>query len=86
MQVIGHHIVWWFVILTLFLIFMRQLNDFHRTMMNRRAFLFYFASAMLIGTNWLAYVLAVNHGFIIEASLGYFIFPLLNIFIGVLFL
>lgn len=85
-QVIGHRIVWSFVILALYLIFKRQFNDFRHAVMNRRAFLLYFAAAALIGSNWLVYVWAVNHDFIIEASLGYFIFPLLSILIGVLFL
>jgi chloramphenicol-sensitive protein RarD len=86
LQVIGHRIVWSFIFLTIFLIFTRQFNEFRRVVMNRRALPLYFVSATLIGGNWLAYVWAVNHGFIIEASLGYFIFPLLSILIGVLFL
>ena len=86
LQVIGHRIVWSFVILMLFLIIKRQFNDFSHAVMNRRAFLLYFTAATLIGSNWLVYVWAVNHDFIIEASLGYFIFPLLSILIGVLFL
>lgn len=46
----------------------------------------YSAAALLIGFNWLVYVWAVNSGFIIEASLGYFINPLLSVFLGVIFL
>jgi chloramphenicol-sensitive protein RarD len=46
----------------------------------------YFAAAMLIGVNWLTYLWAVNAGFIVETSLGYFINPLLSVLIGVVFL
>jgi len=46
----------------------------------------YFAAAVLIGINWLVYIWAVNAGFIVEVSLGYYINPLLNVFMGVLFL
>lgn len=43
-------------------------------------------SALLLTTNWLVYVWAVNHGRVMEASLGYFINPLVNVALGVLFL
>ncbi|MBN2424782.1 MAG: EamA family transporter RarD [Calditrichaceae bacterium] len=39
--------------------------------------------AFLIGTNWLTYIWAVNANYIIETSLGYFICPLLSVFLGV---
>jgi chloramphenicol-sensitive protein RarD len=43
-------------------------------------------AAVLIGVNWLTYVWAVNAGFIVETSLGYFINPLLSVLMGVVFL
>jgi len=44
------------------------------------------ASAMLISVNWLLYVWSVANGRVLEASLGYFINPLLNVLLGVVFL
>lgn len=44
------------------------------------------ASALLLSINWLLYVWAVNHGRVLEASLGYFINPLFNVLLGVLVL
>lgn len=43
-------------------------------------------SGALIAFNWGLYVWSVTHGHVVEASLGYFINPLLNVLIGVLFL
>ncbi|MFA7263622.1 MAG: EamA family transporter RarD [Caulobacter sp.] len=43
------------------------------------------ASALLIGVNWLIYVIAVNSGRTLEASLGYYINPLMNMAAGALF-
>ena len=43
----------------------------------------YLLAAALIGINWLLYVWAANSGFIIELSLGYFIGPLISVFLGV---
>lgn len=43
-------------------------------------------SAVLIASNWLMYVVAVTQGHILEASLGYFLNPLINVLVGRLFL
>ena len=41
-------------------------------------------SALLIGSNWLIFLIAVNHGHTLEASLGYYINPLMNMLAGTL--
>jgi chloramphenicol-sensitive protein RarD len=46
----------------------------------------FIASAVLLSVNWLIYIWAVNNGHVIEASLGYFINPLINISLGYLLL
>lgn len=43
-------------------------------------------SGLLIGTNWLTYVIAVMDGHVLAASLGYYINPLVNVLAGTLFL
>jgi chloramphenicol-sensitive protein RarD len=43
-------------------------------------------TACLLSLNWLTYVWAVNSGYIVETSLGYFINPLLTVLLGVIFL
>ncbi len=53
---------------------------------NRRVLLRLALSATLITTNWLAYVWAVTHGHVVDASLGYFINPLVNVLLGVVLL
>jgi chloramphenicol-sensitive protein RarD len=68
------------------ILFMRQSRAFRVTALTPSVVRIYFAAALLIGINWLVYVWAVNSGFIIEASLGYFINPLLSILLGVIFL
>lgn len=46
----------------------------------------YLAAAILIVANWLTYIWAVANGFIVEASLGYFITPLVSVGLGVVVL
>ncbi len=42
-------------------------------------------SALLLAGNWLSYVWAVNDGHVLDASLGYFILPLINVALGFIF-
>ena len=84
-ELLGHRIAWSFLLLAVVILFMRQWSGF-RSALNARTFRVYFIAAILIGVNWLTYVWAVNAGFIIETSLGYFSNPLLSVLMGLFFL
>lgn len=85
LQLLGHRIAWSFLMLLGVIFITKQWNEFRATL-NARMFRIYLTAALLIGVNWLTYVWAVNAGFIVETSLGYFINPLLSVLMGVLFL
>jgi chloramphenicol-sensitive protein RarD len=85
-QLIGHRIVWSFVLLALFLLIKRKWRDLCAAAFDRKIMGIYFVAAVLVGFNWFLYVWAVNSGFILEASLGYFINPLFSVLLGVVFL
>jgi chloramphenicol-sensitive protein RarD len=85
-QLISHRIIWSFVLLAIVLFVTRQWKSFRSAAQPRRVLLIYLASAVLLSLNWLTYVWAVNAGFIVETSLGYFINPLLSVLMGVIFL
>ena len=53
---------------------------------DRRTLLTFTASALLLSLNWLLYIWAVNSGHVVESSLGYFINPLVNVVLGMIFL
>jgi chloramphenicol-sensitive protein RarD len=53
---------------------------------NRRIFLILFPTTMLLGFNWCIYIWAINNEHILQASLGYFINPLVNVLLGMIFL
>ena len=86
LQVIGHRIGWSFVMLLIYIVFRGQWEAFRTSGMNWRTLGIYSIAAVLLGINWLVYVWGVNAGFIVETSLGYFINPLLSVFLGVVFL
>jgi chloramphenicol-sensitive protein RarD len=84
-QVIGHRIVWSFILLLIVILVSRQWTKFRSTL-TRRVLGVYLIASLLLSVNWLVYVWGVNNGFIVETSLGYFINPLLSVLLGVIFL
>jgi chloramphenicol-sensitive protein RarD len=84
-QIISHRVVWSF--LTLAIIGAVRLR--RRSVEARfqiRLVAIYTAAAILISINWFLYVYAVNTGYVLETSLGYFITPLVNVLLGVIVL
>ena len=77
-QVIGHRIFWSFVTLALVMAMRREWPRVG----SLKTFAIYAAAAVLISLNWFAYIWAVNHSFIVETSLGYFIDPLVNVLLA----
>ena len=86
LQVIGHRIVWSFVLLILVIVLTRQWNRFRVAALAPKTIAIYSIAAILLSINWLIYVWGVNAGFIVETSLGYFINPLISVLLGVIFL
>ncbi|KDO28651.1 RarD protein, partial [Saprolegnia parasitica CBS 223.65] len=84
-QLALHRIVWSCVLLMVYLVGSRQLPAYLRAIASWRVVGIYTLSSVFIFTNWLLLVWAINAGYIIEGSLGYFINPLLNVALGVLF-
>ncbi|MCS7011766.1 MAG: EamA family transporter RarD [Anaerolineales bacterium] len=85
LQLLSHRIIWSFLFLLAFLLATKQWTKFRRAIVSLKVLSLYLVAAVLIGVNWLTYVWAVNAGYIVETSLGYFINPLLNVLLGVLF-
>ena len=83
-QLIGHRIIWSFLLLIVIILFTKHWTEFRATV-NAKVLRIYAIAAILIGVNWLVYVWAVNANFIIETSLGYFINPLISVLLGVIF-
>lgn len=86
LQLIGHRIGWSFILLVVVLVFTHRWKEFRKAIVSPRILLTYLAAAILIGVNWLTYVWAVNAGFIVETSLGYYINPLMSVLLGVIIL
>ena len=83
LEVLAHRILWSFVALVAVMLAFQRDRARALTATPPRVALQYTVAALLIGVNWFLYVWAVNHGFVIETSLGYFMTPLVNVVLGV---
>src|SRR5690349_1784497 len=86
LQVIGHRIIWSFLLLVGVILLTRQWSEFRSAALAPKMIAIYAVAGVLLTINWLVYVWGVNSGFIVETSLGYFINPLISVLLGVVFL
>jgi chloramphenicol-sensitive protein RarD len=87
-QIIAHRIVWSFLVLLPVLAWSawRRTRVAGEFGVSTASIGVYTIAAVLIAVNWFTYVWAVNHDFVVETSLGYFITPLVNVLLGVVVL
>jgi chloramphenicol-sensitive protein RarD len=85
LQILAHRMLWSLLFLVVILALRRQWG-WLSIARQPRVLGSFVASACLLSVNWLIYIWAVNNGHVIEASLGYFINPLVNILFGYLLL
>ena len=85
-QIMTHRVVWCCLFVFGWLGVRGELGHVTRALADGVTRLRLFASAVMITINWLTYVWAVGNGHVVEASLGYFINPLVSVLLGVLFL
>ena len=83
-EVLCHRITWSFVTLVPFMLFSGRLSTLAVFLRSPRNFMGLLASGILLAGNWYLYIWAINSDMVIEASLGYYINPLMNIIFGVL--
>jgi len=84
-QITAHRVVWSFFLLVVIVLVRREVGQWLAAI-TRRMLLVYLAAGVLLAVNWLTFVWAVVNGYVVEASLGYFINPLVNVVLGVVFL
>lgn len=85
-EILAHRILWAFVFVGAILLINKQWKELIKISKNKRNLLFISLSASMVTINWGLYIYAVNSHHIVEASLGYYINPLIVVFFGVVFL
>lgn len=85
-EILLHRIVWSFALLALVLTLLQQWPKVLAVLQKPKMVLAMLSTALLLAGNWGLFIWAVNNHHMLDASLGYYINPLLNILLGMLFL
>jgi chloramphenicol-sensitive protein RarD len=86
LEIMAHRIVWSCLLVFAWLAWRGDVGAVRTALANPGTRYRLMVTAVLISINWLIYVWSIAHGHVIDASLGYFINPLLNVVLGVLVL
>ncbi len=86
LEVLAHRVIWSLVVVAAIVAGRGGVRALAAPFRPRRRLPLLGATTALISTNWLVYVWAVQSGRVLEASLGYFLNPLVNVLLGVAFL
>lgn len=84
-EVLAHRIVWAVPVGAAIIVWRRQWPEVRRALRAPRVFCWLFLAASLIALNWHIYIVAVQSERVYQASLGYYINPLMYVLIGVVF-
>lgn len=86
LQILAHRMVWSLLVVVLLLLVLRRWAWLAQVKRQPSILARFAASALLLSTNWGLYIWAVNAGHVVDASLGYYINPLVNVALGALLL
>ena len=86
LEIVSHRAVWTLIFCTIVLAITRSLKNTVATLKRPQVASKLFLASILVSINWLVYIWSVNNGHVVEASLGYYINPLIMIAFGVILL
>ncbi|WP_133408127.1 EamA family transporter RarD [Parashewanella tropica] len=85
-EILLHRVIWSFVFMIVLMSFIGGFSQFRQLFRKPKKLLVLACTSVLIAFNWLLFIWAVNNEHMLDASLGYFINPLFNVVLGMLFL
>ena len=78
-ELVVHRTIWTAFVLLLFIIFYSRWNFFFEIINNKKKLFILFISGLLIFINWFTWIYAVATNRLVDASFGYYIFPILSV-------
>lgn len=84
-QVVSHRIIWSALFLALLLFWQREWDQVIAAFKHKKTLGIFALSSILLSSNWLVYIWAVTHEHIVDASLGYFMNPLVSVLLSWIF-
>ena len=85
-ELILHRTIWSFIFLMIVILFQKRTDEIKAVFKQKKVLFSLFATMLILASNWFVFVWAVNHDQILETSLGYYVNPLLFVFLGMFFL
>jgi len=85
LEVLAHRVLWSSAVLVVVLLVSQQKSQLRIAFATWRTISLLALSTLLIGVNWLTFIYAVSSGQVLQSSLGYFLTPLANVLLGVVF-
>lgn len=85
-EVLAHRVIWAVVFTILVITFMKYWPKVIAIMKSPKNLLFLTCTSLLISVNWTVFIWAISNERMLEASLGYFINPMINVVLGLVFL
>lgn len=85
-EVLAQRIVWSLPLCFVIMMFRRQIGEYIAALKDGRVLRLLLASSLLIALNWLVYIYAIFTDHVLAASLGYYLNPLVNVLLGMVFL
>ncbi len=86
LEILSHRVIWSFFLLALLVHFSKSWRNVRDTLKSKKKMAYLLSTSVLVGTNWLVFIWAVNADHMLDASLGYYINPLINVVLGMCFL
>ena len=86
LEILAHRVIWSFVFVLIIVVILKRKilkNFFQVQMSQKKTWIGLFLASLFISINWFTYIYAVNTNHIVEASLGYYINPLIAVLLGV---
>jgi len=84
--IVAHRVIWSLVFVGIILKVQGRMGEVSAALKDRRVLIIIFLSAILLAINWLVFIWAVENDKVLDVSLGYFINPLVNVALGMVFL
>lgn len=85
-EVLAQRIIWSLPLCFLIMFFRRQIGEYLTALKDWRTLRLLLVSALLIAVNWLVYIYSIFTDHVLAASLGYYLNPLVNVMLGMVFL
>ena len=85
-EILMHRMIWSFVFLAPLVLLSGHWDDLRQALTSARKLLILTGTTLIVGFNWFLFIWAINSGHILQTSLGYYMTPLVNVMLGVVFL